>query len=195
MLHHLLHNTSRESARSAPTAPAPRAQRAPAALSPVPWSSSISCASPPSLASRTCVSRQCAAAPASTPRDLAMCTMLASRRQKAGILTRATACGAGSASPRAAAPLSTVTAPPTPVRIERQLRVASCASTSHACSECRMQSAWRSQWLCMCDHEERVLHERGAAVSGSVGRHIARRLDAVRPHVKVRAVDHVTGSG
>ena len=56
-----------QSARSAADGPRPpHAQRAPAALSPVPWSSSISCASPPSLASRACVSRQCVAAPAST---------------------------------------------------------------------------------------------------------------------------------
>ena len=64
--HHLLHNTSRSRPVLQPTALAPHAQRAPAALSPVPWSSSISCASPPSLASRTCVPRQCVAAPAST---------------------------------------------------------------------------------------------------------------------------------
>ncbi len=111
------------------------------------------------------------AAPASnTPR--ARHVMLASRRQNAGVRTRPTACGSGSASPRAAAPSGTIAAPSTPATAPRSNRAtapcASSAPTCHAPACSRVQSAWRSQWLCTCDHEERVGHEHGAAAGGFV---------------------------
>ena len=94
------------------------------------------------------------AAPASTPLDLAM---HARRRRKAGVRTRATACGSGSASPRAAAPSGTIAAPSTPATAPRSNRATapctSSASTCHApaCSECRIK---------ICARKERTIADR-----------------------------------